>query len=196
MPSREWVAVTVMITPDLFAIIRRAATVARGPNKVDTFEGERTPRRFLKVASTSRTEVAYLHTPSSSWAPMSDSRAVFFSRLFTESHAGLRRYVRRLVRSRDTADEIVQEAFLRTYEHGQTSKAPKAFLYTIARNLATDHRRRDRVAQTDTVGDLDVPDVLPQCESLEARLLADERTERPRRAAAAPQRNEYDSRTE
>jgi len=107
---------------------------------------------------------------------MSDPRADFFSRLFSESQAGLRRYVRKLVPSRDTADEIVQEAFLRTYERAESSKAPKAFLYSIARNLATDYRRHDRIAQTDTVGDLDASRVITQRESLEAGLLADERS--------------------
>jgi len=107
---------------------------------------------------------------------MSDSRADFFARLFSESHDALRRYVGRLVRSRETADEIVQEAFLRTYERAERTRAPKAFLYSIARNLATDHRRHDRVAATDVLGDLDASDVTLPCESLEAGLLAEERS--------------------
>jgi RNA polymerase sigma-70 factor, ECF subfamily len=107
---------------------------------------------------------------------MPESRVDFFSRLFSESQAGLKRYVRRLVRSRDTADEIVQEAFLRTYKHGDRKKAPKAFLYSIARNLATDSRRRDRVAQTDTVADLEAANVPTPRESLDAGLLAEERS--------------------
>jgi RNA polymerase sigma-70 factor (ECF subfamily) len=107
---------------------------------------------------------------------MPESRADFFSRLFAESQAGLRRYVRRLVRSRDTADEIVQEAFLRTYEHGDSEKAPKAFLYSIARNLATDSRRRERVAKTDAMADVDQMNVALQLESLDAGLLAEERS--------------------
>jgi len=107
---------------------------------------------------------------------MPESRADFFSKLFSDSHAALRRYVRRLVRSRETADEIVQEAFLRTYERADPRQAPKTFLYTIARNLATDHRRHDRIAQTDAVGDLDNLDVVSPLESFEAWLLAEERT--------------------
>jgi RNA polymerase sigma-70 factor, ECF subfamily len=104
-----------------------------------------------------------------------DSQLDFFSKLFAETHASLRRYVRRLVRSRETADEIVQEAFLRTYEHADKAKAPKAFLYSIARNLATDSRRHERVAQTDTVGDVDSVTVTRQSDdSLDAALLADE----------------------
>jgi RNA polymerase sigma-70 factor, ECF subfamily len=106
---------------------------------------------------------------------MPDLHADVFSKLFAESHAALRGYIRRLVRSHDTADEIVQEAFLRTYVHAECSKAPKAFLYSIARNLATDHLRHDRIAQTETLGDLDVSNVVSEEVSLEADLLANER---------------------
>jgi RNA polymerase sigma-70 factor (ECF subfamily) len=49
-------------------------------------------------------------------------------------------------------------------------------LYSIARNLATDHRRHDRIAQTDPLGDLEASNVITQCESLEASFLADERS--------------------
>jgi RNA polymerase sigma-70 factor, ECF subfamily len=104
------------------------------------------------------------------------TRDHLISELFSESRAALRRYVQRFVRSRDTAEEIVQEAFLRTYEHAQGDKAPKAFLFSVARNLATDHHRHERVARTDTVGDFDTSDVGRQCASLEIGLLADERS--------------------
>jgi RNA polymerase sigma-70 factor (ECF subfamily) len=84
---------------------------------------------------------------------MAESRTEFFSRLFAESQAGLRRYIRRLISSREAADEIVQEAMLRTYERADAEKAPKAFLYSVARNLATDKLRHERVANTHTVVD-------------------------------------------
>lgn len=105
---------------------------------------------------------------------MPESRADFFSRLFLDSQAGLRRYVRRLVRSNETADEIVQEAMLRTYERADTQKAPKAFLYSVARNLATDKLRHDRVASEHTTGDADFE--AAQYESLDAWLLAEEQS--------------------
>jgi len=107
---------------------------------------------------------------------MPDSRADFFSKLFQESSEALRRYVRWLVRSRETADEIVQEAFLRAYERGEGHQAPKALLYSIARNLATDHLRHDRIAQTETRGDFDLSNVISEGESPESDLLAHERT--------------------
>ena len=97
-----------------------------------------------------------------------------FTRLFAESGEALRRYVRRLVRSRETADEIVQEAFLRTYEQGHSVQTPRAFLFSTARNLASDIRRHDRIAATDSVGDFDDSGVVSGSESLDDRLIADE----------------------
>jgi RNA polymerase sigma-70 factor (ECF subfamily) len=99
-----------------------------------------------------------------------------FERLFSESREALRHYVRRFVGSRETADEIVQEAFLRTYEHSEEVKIPRAFLFSTARNLALDSRRHDRIAKTDSLGDIDVAGVVSEGESPEAGLLADQRS--------------------
>ena len=106
---------------------------------------------------------------------MPQCRAQFFSKLFMESEAALRRYVRRLVPSRDTSDEIVQEAFLRTFERADCAKAPRAFLYSVARNLATDYRRHAQTARTDTIGDITILPVVSPWDSPETGLLAEER---------------------
>jgi RNA polymerase sigma-70 factor (ECF subfamily) len=107
---------------------------------------------------------------------MSDAGKDVFERLFSESREALRHYVRRFVGSRETADEIVQEAFLRTYEHSEEVKIPRAFLFSTARNLALDSRRHDRIAKTDSLGDIDVAGVVSEGESPEAGLLADQRS--------------------
>jgi RNA polymerase sigma factor (sigma-70 family) len=88
---------------------------------------------------------------------MSDPVNNRFARFFGESREALRRYVRRLVRSRETADEIVQEAFLRTYEQRDTLRIPRAFLFSTARNLAADQRRHERMAATDPAASFDDP---------------------------------------
>jgi RNA polymerase sigma-70 factor, ECF subfamily len=121
---------------------------------------------------------------------MSEPRDDFLTRLFAESYGALRRYVQRLVRSRETAEDIVQEAFLRTYQHGKADRAPKAFLYSIARNLATDHHRRGRAARTVALGDPAQSDVLPLEQSAEATVLSDEEARLLRAAIARlpPQR--------
>lgn len=103
-----------------------------------------------------------------------DTANELFTRLFTESRVALRRYIRRLVRSEATADEIVQEAFLRTYERGSAVEIPRAFLFSTARNLATDRRRHERIAATDSLGDFDDSRVVGTGGPLEDVLIADE----------------------
>lgn len=113
---------------------------------------------------------------------MSNSRDDLLGRLFSESHRALRRYVRRLVGSRETADDVVQEAFLRTYVHADRLKVPRAFLFSTARNLAADSRRHNRVAKTDPLGDSDDSEVVSLGESPEGQALADERARMLRHA--------------
>lgn len=107
---------------------------------------------------------------------MSDSRNDPLTRLFSESHQALRRYIRRLVRSRETADDIVQEAFLRTYEHADRIEMPRAFLFSAARNLAFDNRRRHLAQKTDSSGDFDASHAVQTSESPEGGVLADEQS--------------------
>jgi len=100
----------------------------------------------------------------------------FLSRLFSESHRALLRYVRRLVGSKEKAEDIVQEAFLRTHEQRQNVTTPRAFLFSAARNLAIDARRHERMAQTDSVGDFDSSGVVSGGATPEAQVLSDERS--------------------
>lgn len=95
-----------------------------------------------------------------------------FNRFFVESRDALRRYVRRLVRSKDSAEEIVQEAFLRTYEKGTSVQTPRAFLFTTAHNLAADRSRRERTAIE--AGDFAEPGTARAGLPLDDVLLADE----------------------
>lgn len=83
------------------------------------------------------------------------SRGDLIGRLYASSQRALRKYVFRLVTSADTADEIVQEAFLRTYENADQLDTPRAFLFTTARNLASSSRRTTRTHKTESVGDLE-----------------------------------------
>lgn len=106
----------------------------------------------------------------------------FLSRLFSESHRALRRYVRGLVGSREKAEDIVQEAFLRTYEHRKSVTTPRAFLFSAAKNLAIDARRHERVAKTDSVGDFDASGVVSSGASPEDQALSSERSRLLRQA--------------
>jgi RNA polymerase sigma-70 factor, ECF subfamily len=95
-------------------------------------------------------------------------------RLYAHSHQALRRYVRRLVASGETAVEVVQEAFLRTYENAERVDTPRAFLFATARNLAATTRRTQRSRRTESLGDLEALGVESSEALPEQRTVADE----------------------
>ena len=68
--------------------------------------------------------------------------------LWTQFHAELRSFLMARVASEATADDILQNAFLRAHEHlvsGDVLEKPRAWLYQIVRNLVVDaHRRTSR----------------------------------------------------
>lgn len=76
------------------------------------------------------------------------------ARLFDESRAHLRRFVRRLVKHPETTEEIMQEAYLRTYQHANSLEVPRAFLFSTARNLAIDTIRLERARKFESIDDL------------------------------------------
>jgi RNA polymerase sigma-70 factor (family 1) len=105
----------------------------------------------------------------------SPSPSDLFTKLFAESRQALHRYILRFVGSSETAKEIVQEAFLRTYRERDTVTTLRAFLFSTARNLAANEYRHRRTVERGVVGDLDDSRVKLECESLETGLLRDER---------------------
>jgi RNA polymerase sigma-70 factor (ECF subfamily) len=105
----------------------------------------------------------------------SESRTEIFTKLFAESRQALHRYIRRFVGSSETAKEIVQEAFLRTYRQGESVTTLRAFLFSTARNLAANEYRHRRIMERDTLGDFGDWRVKTEHESLETELLRDER---------------------
>jgi RNA polymerase sigma-19 factor, ECF subfamily len=105
----------------------------------------------------------------------SASRTENFIKLFAESRQALHRYIRRFVPSSETAKEIVQEAFLRTYRERESVLTLRAFLFSTARNLAANEFRHRRAVERGTLTSLDEERVHVECESLESGLLRDER---------------------
>jgi RNA polymerase sigma-70 factor (ECF subfamily) len=104
---------------------------------------------------------------------MPESRSEIFTKLFTESRQALHRYIRRFVGSSETAKEIVQEAFLRTYRQRESVTTLRAFLFSTARNLAANEYRHRQIMERSALGDFS--DSLVKSESLEAEFLRDER---------------------
>jgi RNA polymerase sigma-19 factor, ECF subfamily len=105
----------------------------------------------------------------------SESCSDIFTKLFAESHQALHRYIRRFVGSSETAKEIVQEAFLRTYRQRESVTTLRAFLFSTARNLAANEYRHRRTVARVALGDLADSRLKTDCESPEAQLLRDER---------------------
>lgn len=102
------------------------------------------------------------------------TRRDLIGELYSSSGGALRRYVRRLVTSSDTADEVVQEAFLRTYENVERVNTPRAFLFATARNLAASVRRAGQLRRTESLWDLEPTGIDSGEESPEGRAVADE----------------------
>lgn len=106
---------------------------------------------------------------------MPDGSHEGFARFFAETARALQRYVRGFVGSSAAADDIMQEAYTRTYQQGGDIEQPKAFLFVTARNLALNASRHQRVAATDTVADIDATGVrFDEGRSPEDALIADE----------------------
>lgn len=105
----------------------------------------------------------------------SDSRTESFIALFAESRRALHRYIRRFVRSGETAKEIAQEAFLRTYRERESVITLRAFLFSTARNLAANEIRHRRTVERDTAASADELLVPGEYESPELGFLRDER---------------------
>ena len=64
--------------------------------------------------------------------------------IWKQFHEGLLGFVRRRVRSRETAEDIVQEVMLRVHRQAggiDRAEAVGAWIHTIARNAITDHYR-------------------------------------------------------
>src|ERR1700731_2068141 len=108
---------------------------------------------------------------------MSEPRTEIFTKLFAESREAVPRYILRFVGSSETAKEIVQEAFLRTYRQGESVTTLRAFLFSTARNLAANEYRHRRIMERGTLTDSNDSWVKTECESLEAELLRDERNQ-------------------
>ena len=105
----------------------------------------------------------------------SDSPTDSFAELFAESRQALQRYIRRFVRSGETAKEIAQEAFLRTYRERESVMTLRAFLFSTARNLAANELRHRRTVERDALENAGELRLTAEYESLESGFIRDER---------------------
>ncbi|MCO1333625.1 RNA polymerase sigma factor [Microbulbifer sp. OS29] len=78
---------------------------------------------------------------------MNKARKTLLERLFTEHGQALVRFVSRIVKSPDDAEDIAQHAYLRLQKLSDEKELdnPRAYLYQIANNLAVDQLRRGKL---------------------------------------------------
>ncbi len=74
---------------------------------------------------------------------------------YLENELALKRFLRRFIKSREGADDLAQEAFLRAFaaESDSAIVSPKAFLFRVARNLALNELARQSTAAMEPLGD-------------------------------------------
>ncbi|MDH6244760.1 sigma-70 family RNA polymerase sigma factor [Mycobacterium sp. OTB74] len=99
---------------------------------------------------------------------MSDPEAAMMRVLYDEHAGALWRYALRLTSDAARAEDVVQETLLRAWQHPSvltdSEQSPRAWLYTVARNLIIDEqrsaRRRHETAspQVETAADRPGPD--------------------------------------
>ena len=79
--------------------------------------------------------------------------------LYDEHAAALWRYAVRLTGDRARAEDVVQETLLRAWQHSEVTvdreRSPRAWLFTVARNMIIDERRSARVRHESGTADLE-----------------------------------------
>jgi RNA polymerase sigma-70 factor (ECF subfamily) len=96
---------------------------------------------------------------------------------YLENEAALKRFLRRFIKSREGADDLAQEAFLRAFaaESQRLIVSPKAFLFKVARNLALNELARQSSATTEPLGDFEGQEVLPDSSQVAVDVAVDDR---------------------
>jgi RNA polymerase sigma factor (sigma-70 family) len=81
---------------------------------------------------------------------------------YLENEVALKRYLRRFIRSREAADDLAQEAFLRAFaaESSRMIESPKAFLFKVAKNLALNELARQSTMAIEPLGDFEGQEIL------------------------------------
>jgi RNA polymerase sigma factor (sigma-70 family) len=81
---------------------------------------------------------------------------------YLENEVALKRYLRRFIKSREGADDLAQETFVRAFaaESKHLVVSPKAFLFKVAKNLALNELAKQSSATTEPLGDFEGEEVL------------------------------------
>lgn len=92
---------------------------------------------------------------------MDDSLDSWFAREILSHEEVLVRYLTRSWPNRDEVHDLRQDTYIRLYESAVKARplAPKAFLFTTARNLMADRLRRRRIVSIEATGDVEALNV-------------------------------------
>jgi RNA polymerase sigma factor (sigma-70 family) len=73
-----------------------------------------------------------------------DAQCLDLGSTFVAHHSQLRAAAQKILGTRELADEVAQDAFLKLSDPASTvtARQPLAYCYQVVRNLAIDHRRR------------------------------------------------------
>ena len=118
-----------------------------------------------------------LPSPSAVRPALADSK--WFADEVHPHEASLRAYVRGAFPSVRDVDDVVQESLLRVWQArtAQTIRSARGFLFSIARHLALDQVRRDRVSPIVRLGDFCAENVLNDGADTVAVVSAQEKAE-------------------
>lgn len=94
--------------------------------------------------------------PAISESPAVPAQARWFNEEVQPHEASLRAYLRGSFPAVRDVDDVVQDSFLRVWKAraSQPIRSAKAFLFTVARRLALDHVRRERISPIAAIGHL------------------------------------------
>jgi RNA polymerase sigma factor (sigma-70 family) len=115
---------------------------------------------------------------------MEETLDSWFKREILTHEGMLMRFLSRVWSRRDEHPDIRQEAYARVYEAARKGRplAPKAFLFSTARNLMADRVRRERIVSIQASGEKEYLNVLVDEVSPERRVSASQELERLARA--------------
>lgn len=72
-----------------------------------------------------------------------------FNKIFDENHVGLVYFVEKIVGDNRYAEDIVADAFLKLYEHGDEESSPVGFLYTYCKRKSFNYLRDEKRHKND-----------------------------------------------
>ena len=103
--------------------------------------------------------------------PVPDSTETWFQREILVHEAALARFLSRKLHNPADVQDIRHDIYVRILEAAERERpaSPKAFLFSVARNILVDRVRRNRIVAIDLLEDLDSLNVLIEEETPERR---------------------------